>query len=231
MTYSIVMPMDTNRLDLWRISMKKYFEFGIPNGTEFIIPTRSTEVIQEVSNSLWKDYCKVVFYSYEPGYNPSYALNLGTKNSKNINIIITSPEVYPVTNVLEQLKDYNGKNIVCQVFDEGSPGVRSISLVNTSFRYFDPGMYFLAQFNKDDLYKINGWDNEFMKGYAWEDCDFGRRWNRARLNFEIKDDIIAQHQYHTRPETIPGGYEINRKKFEENNSRGVTYCENGINQI
>jgi GT2 family glycosyltransferase len=91
-------------------------------------------------------------------------------------------------------------------------------------------MYFLAMFRKEDIEKINGWDEEFMKGYAYEDNDFGERWIRAGIPFEIRDEIKALHQYHPRGETIRGGMAVNMQQFHDNTDNGVTYCDKGLKQ-
>jgi hypothetical protein len=226
--FSIVMPMDKNRLPLWVNSMKKYEEFGIPEGTEFVIPTRSQEVVDFVASSAWAKYCRTIPYTHELGYNPSKALNIGTRESKNPRVIITSPEVMPITNVLEQLSSVKDENIICQVFDEDHTGAISYSLVNLSFRGDHPGMYFLALFQKKDIEAINGWDEDFMLGYAWEDPDFGFRWRRAGLPFRIAEEIQARHQFHERPETIPNGFKINEAKFNFNNDNNVSRVKNGL---
>lgn len=231
MTFSIIMPMDTNRLPLWKKTMAKYEEFGIPETTEFIIPTRSKAVVDEVALSPWAKQCKTVLYTHELGYNPSKALNLGVLNSKHEQIIITSPEVMPTTNVLRQLNESLSSNIVCEVWDEDVNGNLAYSLVNKNFRGDHPGMYFLAMFQKKDIEAINGWDEEFMKGYAWEDPDFGFRWNRAKLPFVVREDILARHQYHERPETIPGGFTINQLQMERNNKEGVIKPKNGLYKL
>jgi hypothetical protein len=210
--------------------MTAYEEFGIPKDTEFIILTRSKEVTDFVESSKFAKYCYVIMYDFSPGYNPALALNLGVRTAKYNDIIVTSPEVIPLTNVLKQLESFRGQNVICQVFDESSPKHISISLVNSGFRSADPGMYFLGMFQRSDLEKINGWDEDFMKGYAWEDSDFGRRWNRAGLRFVMRDDIQAVHQFHERPETIPGGYSTNKLKYDYNNDNLVIRCKNGLSK-
>ena len=229
--YSIVMPMDTNRLTHWVKSMTKYVEFGIPEGTEFIIPTRSKEVEKFVAESVFSKYCRVIPYTHELGYNPSKALNIGAREAKHPRVIITSPEVMPMTNVLEQLKEVKDQNVVCQTFDEGPDGNISYSLVNSNFRISTPAMYFLALFQKKDIEAINGWDEEFMKGYAWEDPDFGNRWVRAHLPFIMRDDIQARHQFHERPETIPNGYNINKAQIDWNDHNHIIKPKNGLMRL
>lgn len=201
----------------------------MPQKKEFVIPTRSEPQLRRffAENNLGKDV-RIVPYIHELGFNCSKALNIGVRNAKYNSIIITSPEVKPINSVLEQLEKVLGSNVICQVWDEDEHGQISTSLVNTGYRNETPAMYFLAMFNREDIEKINGWDEEFMKGYAYEDDDFGARWVRAGIPFVVRDDIQGRHQYHPRIVTIHGGTVINRRRFKQNNARGLIKCNNGL---
>lgn len=224
--FSIIAPMDTNRLEQFHQTKLAYDD--MPEKKEFIIPTRSEFQLARYldDHKLMKDV-RIVPYEHSKGFNPSKALNIGVREAKHDQIIITSPEVKPSPGLLGKLKELSGKNIVCQVFDQDPEG-NLVSLVHSTYRHESPAMYFLAMFNKRDIEAINGWDEDFMEGYAYEDNDFGARWVRAGLPFEIKDDLQATHQYHPRSETIPGGMSVNQQHYYDNTDRGVTYCENGL---
>lgn len=230
--FTIIMPMDTNRLEQFKVTKHVYDE--MPQDKEFLIITRSKREVQKYlsDNRLMKDV-RIISYKHKNGFNPSKAFNIGIKeaNSSNSNnIIITSPEVKPSTDVLAQLSKLVGKNVVCEVSDQDESGNLTL-LVGEAYRSSDPSMYFLALFNRSDIEKINGWDEDFMKGYAYEDNDFGARWVRAGLPFEFHGEIKAVHQYHPRSETIPGGMAANLLKFHYNNDHNVTYCDNGLNYL
>ena len=202
---------------------------AMPETKEFVIMTRSEPEVKKYldEHNLSKDV-RLIPYTVDVGFNCSKALNLGVRSAKYSSIIITSPEVKPTTAVLEQLEKLVGTNVLCQVFDEDENNKVVKSLVNSRFRSESPRMYFLAMFNKSDIEKINGWDEEFMKGYAFEDDDFGARWARAKIPFVMRDDIQAVHQYHPRGETIAGGQAINKQKLRNNNAAGIIKCANGL---
>lgn len=224
--FSIIMPMDTDRLEQFANTKRVYDE--MPHSKEFIIPTRSYKaVLSYLKKHKLQKGVRLISYEVEQGFNCSKALNIGVNAAKYPNIIITSPEVKPTTKVLEQLKERLGSNVVCQVFDQDDKG-NLTSLVHQTYRSETPAMYFLAMFNKKDIEVINGWDEEFMRGYAYEDNDFGARWTRAGLPFEIVEDIQAVHQYHPRSETITGGLTVNQELFNKNTADGVTRCKNGL---
>lgn len=225
--FSIIMPIDPNRFEQFKNTKRVYDK--MPERKEFVMPTRNYDKVREYfeEHNLLKNV-RLLPYEHKIGFNPSKALNLGVKNAKYDQIIITSPEVMPRTEVLSQLKEFKGKNVVCQVWDQLEDGSIGSSLVHRGFRSDTPGMYFLAMFNKMDIEVINGWDEDFMKGYAFEDNDFGDRWVRAGLPFTVRDDIQAVHQYHPRSETIPSGFHINQQKLYENTQNHVIRCKNGL---
>lgn len=218
--------MDSNRLEQFTVTKRLYDE--MPQTKEFLIATREYDKVSEYLGKygLMKDVT-LLPYEVKKGFNPSRAFNMGVRASKYANIIITSPEIKPTTDVLAQFSGLHGKNVLAEVWDEDIDGNLSI-LVCSTFRAESPAYYFLAMYQKDDIYKINGWDEDFMLGYAYEDNDFGERWKRAGLPWEMHDEIKAVHQYHPRGETIPNGTQINFDHFNANNDNGVTYCKNGL---
>ena len=224
--FSIVFPMDTARLPQFHKTKLVYDD--MPQEKEFVIPTRSEAEVKKYlkKHNLMKDV-RLIPYEWTEGFNPSMGLNLGIKNAKSEYVVITSPEVIPTTPVLEQLSELFGHNVICQTFDEREDG-STYSLVNRAYRNDSVKAHFLALFNKKDLLSINGFDEDFMYGYAYEDDDLGARWNRAGLPFEIREDINGLHQYHDRLETIPSGSQLNFDKFNDNTIKGIVFCKNGI---
>lgn len=226
MSFSIITPLDPIRLKQF-VETKRAYD-AMPQTKEFIIPTRNILTVKKYLKTykLEKD---VILrpYELERGFNVSKALNIGVRSAMYDNIIITSPEVKPTTDVLSQLEKLQGKNVICQVTDQAVDGNLTV-LVSQGYRDKTPAMYFLAMFQKKDIEAINGWDEEFTKGYAYEDDDFGARWVRAGLPFEVHDEIQAMHQYHPRNETIPGGLSVNQLHYYENTDNGVIRCDNGM---
>lgn len=224
--FSLVFPMDTNRLEQFKVTKRAYD--AMPQEKEFVIPTRSlAEVSRYLEDNELMAGVRLVPYEWEAGFNPSMGFNIGVRNAKYDQIIITSPEVKPSPDVLDRLEARIGQNVLCQVADEDVEGNLS-ALVDTGYRNTSPAMYFLAMFNKKDIELINGWDEDFMKGYAYEDDDFGERFNRAGLKYVFDEEIRATHQYHPRSETISGGAGTNKSKLDDNNNKGVIRPQNGL---
>lgn len=227
--FSIIMPMDTNRLEQFLHTKRAYD--AMPEEKEFVIPTRSAPAVRAFlrQHRLLKDV-RLAPYKFSPGFNPAMALNIGVRMAHYDQIIVTSPEVKPEPALLTKLEELKGANVLCHVSDEDDRG-NLTPLVMSGYRDASPAMYFLAMFNKSDIERINGWDEDFMKGYAYEDDDFGARWNRAGIPFMVRDDLRATHQYHPRGETIPGGTGVNFLRYSHNNDKGVIKCNNGIIQL
>jgi hypothetical protein len=205
-------------------TLEKYKQFGNLESTEFILPSRTLtpgEIMVPGVN------IRIISYQWSGEFNPSMAFNIGVKSAVFDNIIISSPEVMPISDVVGELRKLERGNYVCQVFDEDKDGKRTISLVNKHMRGENPGMYFLALFRKEDILAINGWDEEFMGGCAWEDNDFGERFVRSGAKFEILEDIQAEHKYHFR---LYLSVDRNRKIYEKNKANNVVRCERGIIQ-
>jgi len=231
---SIVMPCDKTRIPQLLMTLSFYIKFGIPKNIEFILVSRTFKQLKVPGVNV-----KVINYKWDGKYfNPSMAFNLGIKNAAYNNIIITSPEVAPISDVLNQFVTAKRGNYVCLVYDIGETGETRGILVNSKHRNKDPSFYFLAMFKKEDLEKINGWDEEYMNGYAWEDRDFGARFVKAGIKFEMKDDITGAHQFHGRLMTqahiikdrigfdnTQVGWNINEKLF---NTERPAYAKKGL---
>jgi hypothetical protein len=227
--FSVIMPFDIHRLNLLVKTLEKYKEFGIPEGVEFLIVTRYQDT-EELYHYIPEGInARIIPYTWDKEtFNPSMALNIGIRKARYNDIIITCPEVLPISNVLQQLSVLRGKNILCQCFDEGPDNNISMSLVNSQFRSSHPGLYFLAMFQKQDIEKMNGWDEYFMDCYAWEDIDFGERFNRAGLHFEMHDEIQARHQYHPRGDGNSPLYYKGQEHLEYNNINKVIRPKRGL---
>jgi hypothetical protein len=221
--FSIIMPCEKNRFDLLSNTLEKYKAQGLPDDVEFLIISRTLE--PKTSGCV-----RIINYQWDGMFfSTSLPMNIGVREAKYPNLIITCPEVMPKTEVLSQFSRLERGNYVAQVFDENEFGNSSFSLVNTNFRSETPAMYFLACFKKEDIEAINGWDEDFMGTYAWEDTDFGSRFARAGLPFKVLDEIQGIHQYHPRGySSQEEGLRKARALYEDNNKEGIIRPKNGL---
>lgn len=222
--------MDLDRIPLFKETKQAYDK--MKQKKQFIIPTRSYEELKKAltDEGLMKDVT-LIPYELEEGFNCSKALNIGVRNAYYPQVIITCPEVKPEPDVLDRLEAHIGDNVLAHVVDLSPEGNPVFTLIHTDYRSETPAMYFLAMFNKSDIEKINGWDEIFLGGYAWEDSDFGDRWVRAGIPFSVDNEIMASHQYHHREETTPGGYTRNGDLYNKNQADQIIKCKNGLMKL
>ena len=225
MNISIIIPMEDNRVELFNNSLIQYQECDLSN-VEFIFVSRNIPVLKfsDVNS-------KLINYTLEgDGFSQAKALNLGIKATSYDNIIVTSPEVMPKTKVIEQLMSLPRGNYICQVFAQNEKGEEYMSLVNSKFRSNTPAMHFLALFKKEDLELINGWSLDYQNGSgAYDDDDFGDRFVKAGLKFEVRDEIQAVHQYHP-PNKVDKAWIKNQELFEKQRASKNYYAKRGLRE-
>jgi hypothetical protein len=222
--FSVVIPCDF-RWELLDNTLRAYHDLhpqAIP-GLEFIIATREPETSLISNHGL---DVKVYRYVYEKAgwCGPAKAFNEGIRLAKNNRVIITCPEVVPLTPVLYQFAESPGKTLYAYVIEN----VFGTDLVSDTFK--EPFFYFLAVYNKKDLERLNGWDETFMEAYGREEEDFGRRFTALGLTYEVRMEIKAVHMTHPTPS--PAEKEAGRLTgdalHEINKRRGILKPENGL---
>lgn len=226
--FSLVIPCEANRLELLANTLRRYRQLGLKQYEyELVIPTRSLEP-SGVLDKLDLHH-RFVRYRYDgESFNPAMALNLGVRHCRRDPIIVQSPEVIAVTDVLAQFSALPAGNYIAQVWDLDPTGCRQRRLAVPDFIHDTAGAYFLAQFRRSDLEAINGWDEDFMGGYCFEDNDFGRRWRAAGLPIELREEIVAEHQWHPRTSGITAGWKRNCRLFHRKKARGGWWCADGL---
>jgi glycosyltransferase involved in cell wall biosynthesis len=82
--------------------------------------------------------------------------------------------------------------------------------------------------SKQDLYKINGFNEDFIAAGWGEDSDI--EWRLRHINvtvYNVKFLAIQYHLYHKRWYTLD---DDNRKIFEESKQNNIYYCKRGLSQ-
>ena len=76
-------------------------------------------------------------------------------------------------------------------------------------------LHFLNMFWRVDLLEARGFEEEFMRGWAYEDSEFVLRWERLGYSFTFSEEQIAAfHQPHPRVEALNvGGTMRNQQLF------------------
>lgn len=232
--FSIIIPVEAERLALLNKTMKKYSDLiatTVDFVAEIIFVSRSLRA-SDLAGGFVPLPNRLISYSYDSFYrgqvNPSLAFNLGVAAASYDNIIITSPEVTPISNVFNQIKMLDRENCICKTYDQNEDGSRGMVLVSSTYRQTTPAMYYFAVYKKEDILLLNGWDESFMGGLAYEDTDFGNRFVSAGLSFELRDNIEVLHQYHRMACVNGPGWAENKAVCDANYTGGIVGVERGI---
>lgn len=218
---SIVYPIKNRRVLFQNTldSIKRYknkidFDFEI-----LLLDSGSNDNIEEIIPTWKKEFdIKYIKYTYpnlDGFHSPAFAINLGFQLAKFDSVILGFSEILHVTDVIVQFKKYIGRNVLAKVYDLDEKNNRSRILYSSDLisRRDNPGLYFLAMYNKKEFLYIGGIDEKFMRGIGYEDKDFGIRFRRAHFKYNIDDNIIGEHQWHCRKYQDNNLY-INARLFE-----------------
>lgn len=159
--------------------------------------------------------------------NPALLMNCGIYSATNNNIILTVPEFVHdadnVKNAKELLKNtnsvYYGDHAYFYHFEQNNKMLDELS--KTGFKYTDNlraelkndtynnqnlipvrsvELHFVMALTKELFFKVGGFDEEFLLGYAYEDSDLPIRMKAAGINVNTTDMIFGVHFHHARQE-------------------------------
>lgn len=156
--------------------------------------------------------------------NPCVTFNIGLREAKGDIIVLQNPECLHVHDVLsyinEKVNNYNyitisaygvnnDINKAIPTYTENSTlidyfktlpqqtyvGWDSIGWYNHS-RYRPVAYHFCSAISRDNMGKINGFDERYAKGIGYDDNEILVRIARLGLKIIIEDNISVIHQYH-----------------------------------
>lgn len=230
--FSVVYVMEEGRIPLYRNTIEVFKKFGLPDEVEFIISSRTIKDVSQVA--IDGVDVKLVNYEYEGRYFcPSKGFNEGVKVTKYDNIVIAFPEVKPITDFFGIISTLDKGVYMATVYDMKENGQRAQTILKPGYRDETPAYYFLAVYPKESILNINGWDEDYMGGYWYDDDEFGWRMKQSGVSFEVRSDIEGEHQYHdrghyTESAEAKAGMALNYTRFKVTRGRTKARCRNGI---
>ncbi len=175
----------------------------------------------------FKDRIKIIHINVPvQTWNPCIAFNLAAKESSGSFFVISNPECFHKKNILAGLDEEFEKNsssyVVCScinkigcnfVIDDFNKldGTYESWYAHSKFR--SALLHFCTALSKESWDFINGFDEEYVHGIAYDDNDFINRVRRARLNIVERDDLLITHIGHTPAYIDP----VKRKELERVN--------------
>ena len=167
---------------------------------------------------------KVDILRLDKEYHYLAAHNIGLKYAIKYNpdiIIIQHSEIYHQGDIISYAKNVTDKSYIsfgCYSLGQGEqPETVNVNPRGNNFDG-DSGWYnhpvfragahhFCSAITTENLIKLNGFDERFCQGVAYDDDDFRERIKRLGLEIEITSDPFGFHQWHpngwaTKPELI-----------------------------
>lgn len=167
--------------------------------------------------------------------NPCVTFNIGLREAKGNIIVLQNPECLHVHDVLsylsENINDTNYISISAYGVDQQLTsllpeyrneyiidflksfpqqpylGWNSIGWYNHS-KYRPVHFHFCSAMSRNSMSKLNGFDERFAKGIAYDDDEIIVRIRRLGLNMIIEDNLSVIHQYHTSVWEPPNAREL-----------------------
>lgn len=167
-------------------------------------------------------------------YNPSSSFNQGALLSQGFFLIISNPECFHETNLLKGFDEEinrHGKNIyiICSCL-----AVQNIDIKHKELIYYEDEimtnycngwlqhsiynnrmLHFCTCISKENYLSINGFDENFKNGMAWEDVDFINTIKKSNMTLKLRDDLKVLHQRHNKEYQDKQLLDINARYYRE----------------
>jgi glycosyltransferase involved in cell wall biosynthesis len=148
--------------------------------------------------------------------NPCIPYNIGLRQASGKKIIIQNPECCHIGDVInyvnENLTDDNYLSFSCYAatfednarlhqgleieFNNVGTGTSDIGNWYNHKVYRPAGYHFLSAITKYNLRKLNGFDETFANGFAFDDDEFLQRVKNLKLNLKFVENPFVIHQWH-----------------------------------
>lgn len=266
MKISVVMPY-YNRLSQLRVTLKTISMSSYKDIEIVIVDDASEEnqkaksIVDSFSLNI-----KVINVEKEEKWwaNPCHAFNIGFREAKGDVIILQSPECLHYGDVLSYVVSHIKENsylvFSCKNLNNDiTARLQPICAIENPLNqlelllgqelkimrgwYNHPrrnarGYHFLSAITRENLFEVlNGFDERYSKGHAFDDDEFLERIKRSPIEIEMVDSIMCccAHQYHT--PIFPGCsegriWQINYDLFHMTTKREKTWkAEKGIEDL
>ena len=202
---SIVMPY-WNRSDLLTKALDKYEELYSDLDLEIVIADDGSQDRPDIGKDRpWKVWI-VRLPAKTEALNPCVPINAGVKRASGDIILLTNPETYHRAPIIQDMKVELGSlgekgHVAAAVWatERGKWYVHSSMNEATNKNLgrapmpVGAGLHFCVMFYKTFFEEIEGFDEDYRAGQAYDDNDFLWKLQTAGAKFAIRDDLIVDH--------------------------------------
>lgn len=149
------------------------------------------------------------------GHNPAPLFNYGASMAMGEYLILTSPECFhetPILNQLDAIFQEHPQNYVICACRSLAPPTKAVMAYPNLPRNHDQWYqhtehrnacyHFCSAIRQVDYEAIGGFDERYGEGFGFDDDDFRNRVRVSGLPFIIRDDLLVLHQHHIRTHQI-----------------------------
>lgn len=162
--------------------------------------------------------------------NPAPHYNFGVEKAIGEYLILTSPEVMHVSDILvgfdEELEIDPDAYVVCACKSINRNG--SFHMWYQQSKYRDVRYHFCSVIHRPIWDLVGGFDEEYAYGVAYDDDDFVNTLMHRAVKIVVRDDLLTVHQWHERPQfRTPDRRRLvmrNRRYFEAKWKRGQKHA-------
>lgn len=215
--YSIIMPYYRRFSHLQNTLVSFEYHYGERDDFEIIIvedyknQRDSVEHLNLLSLIDEYDELNIRHIKYDKDcYNPAGMFNLAAVAAKGEYLILTNPECFHESDILggidQLLRIDANRYIICScksIFNQNQ--VEDFEDLKYTFdmwfvhgEHYPRKIHFCTCILKDAMIMLGGFDEEYMKGIAYEDDDFVKKIERSGYPMYHADDLVVLHQHHSR---------------------------------
>ncbi len=223
--YSILMPY-YNRLEQFEKTLSSFvFQYSERKDIEIILVLDN----KVTKNEAYKLFALIkknpelninVFGRATNSWNPCESFNIAASFAKGDYFVLTNPECYHITDVLSgadiEFERDKGVYVVC--------ACKALKKDFTMHRWNqhsvlrNTGYHFCSVLHKDTYWSVNGFDERFSNGFAYDDDAFRDSLKNKGIQFVYRDDLVVYHLFHEkiRPKRYKEMLHLNKKIYQDN---------------
>lgn len=169
--------------------------------------------------------------------SPAPLYNLGALNARGEYLVLTNPEGMHRSDILQGLdEEFEGNSDIYVVCSCLSVKATSLSLAQSQVTgglwyqhsvFRDVGLHFCSSLPAKIYSWLQGFDEEYAKGYAFDDDDFRNKIIEALIPIVTRDDLATLHLRHDKSQPIDYlvRHAINKTYYEKKWGQGAFRAE------
>lgn len=231
MKYSFLMPYYRRKNQFHNTLLSLYWWYGDRSDWEVIV-VQDKKCVDDLGG--YTDPRIHIVRGKQDALNPCVAYNQAAQEAMGTHFIITNPECYHVSDVLEFFdRSFNECSVAypiaaCRHVKYAGALQEYNSMLGAPIMWYQHSVHrnkqyhFCTAIDKNIYNVLGGFDEDYADGYCYDDDDFIDKVYAANLLCKTDDTVLVLHQEHEKLKTTPALrvlLERNRKLFIDKSAR------------